>query len=202
MQVPQCSVFQIASYFLHLASLQNVCLSNFHVQKMVYYAQGYHFVFHGTRLVQDDNIHSKDGPSYGGELANCLESPTHKLIDSRGVNTLNHVHLEEFLQVIFELNKPFSEWDLACTSHAEVPCYRTKHEEAISENLYIEEFGKIQRVVLFYNTYMALGGSVANLSLLLSFQRVIQRWLISQTYSIEDILMEFRYTPQCESANE
>lgn len=129
----------VARYFLLVASSLEAgdTISNLKMQKMLYYAQGWHFAHFNTPLFDDEIEAWKHGPvvrqvynefkKYGRDAISFDE------LDSFDKNTINSDE-QEFITFVFKRLSRISAWELAELTHKEPP-YKDNFVEAMNNNI-------------------------------------------------------------------
>lgn len=125
----------VAEYFIWLACQQNddELLSNMKLQKLMYYAQGYHLAQHGTPLFGSPIEAWKDGPvvnevyhhykGYGASGIPCIHKPALRRLRETELSVMNEV-FSEYGQ--------FSASTLRNMTHQEPPYKETKARAVIT----------------------------------------------------------------------
>ncbi len=118
------SVKQVAAYFLNKANNNDLgdLISNLKVQKLCYYAQGFHLAIYHSRLFDEDIDAWQHGPvvpdlyhefkQYG---SNAIPTP-----NDFDVSLLS-ADVQELLDEVYEVYGQFSAWKLRNMTHAEPP---------------------------------------------------------------------------------
>ena len=129
----------VARYFLLVASSLEAgdTISNLKMQKMLYYAQGWHFAHFNTPLFDDEIEAWKHGPvvrqvynefkKYGRDAISFDE------LDSFDKNTINSDE-QEFITFVFKRLSRISAWELAELTHKESP-YKDNFVEGMNNNI-------------------------------------------------------------------
>lgn len=133
-----CDSKAVANYFLELAKRDGVTLSPMKVQKLVYFAHGWHLAIYGEPLIDDTVEAWEFGPviptlyhefkKYGN---GAITSPAAKLVLEEGddwttkgsftyiVPKLHDDAVQTFLDVIWEKYQKFSAVQLSNLTHVE-----------------------------------------------------------------------------------
>ncbi len=110
----------VSDYFIYLVNDYGDLLTNLKLQKLLYYAQGWHLGIYGEPLF-DENIEAwVHGPVVHSE---------YKRFDKYRWNPINTEiekpdltpETQEFLFGIYDLHSPFSAWELERATHDEPP---------------------------------------------------------------------------------
>ena len=129
----------VARSFLLVASSLEAAdtISNLKMQKMLYYAQGWHFAHFNTPLFDDEIEAWKHGPvvrqvynefkKYGRDAISFDE------LDSFDKNTINSDE-QEFITFVFKRLSRISAWELAELTHKESP-YKDNFVEGMNNNI-------------------------------------------------------------------
>lgn len=141
------SALNVAEYFLTCVHPEDdEAMSNLKLQKLVYYAQGFHLAIHGEPLFEEEIEAWTHGPvvpelyhhykQYGGGAIPWPED-----FDSAkfGEETL------ELLDEVYQVMGQFSAWKLRCLTHEEPPWTCTAQGDVISLKL-MEDYFKTQLV--------------------------------------------------------
>ena len=136
----------VARYFLLIASSLEAgdTISNLKIQKMLYYAQGWHLAHFNTPLFDDEIEAWKHGPvvrqvynefkKYGRDAISFSE------LDSFDKNTIS-ADEQEFITFVFKRLSRISAWELAELTHKEPP-YKNNFVEAMNNNIPKDEIKK------------------------------------------------------------
>ena len=130
------TVFNIADYFLSLVDTDSGDnISNLKLQKLVYYAQGFHLALYDEPLFEDQIFAWAHGPvvpdlyhkykEYGSEAI-----PMPKNID---FNIYSEKH-KDLLDQIYSVFGQFSAWKLRDMTHQEPPWNTTPIQEEITHD--------------------------------------------------------------------
>jgi len=133
----------IAEFFLQIAESQEEeePITHLKLQKLMYYAQGYHLVAYGGPLFEESLKAWDHGPVVP-ELYSVYQKHGAKPIPAEGTNLDLELSEEErdFLKEIWELYGQFSAWKLRNMTHSEFPWRETKRNETISHEKLIDYF--------------------------------------------------------------
>lgn len=136
----------VAKYFLLIASSLDAgdTISNLKMQKMLYYAQGWHLAHFNTPLFDDEIEAWKHGPvvrsvynefkKYGKDAISFNE------LDSFNQNVIN-IDEQEFITFVFKRLSRFSAWELREQTHKEPP-YKDNFVETMNNNIPKSEIKK------------------------------------------------------------
>lgn len=137
------TVNHIANYFLKSTHSEfGDSISNLKLQKMVYYAQGFHLAMFDQPLFDEDIVAWEHGP--------VVESLYHTYKDygAGEIPQPDFVNLKDFsedqielLDEVFEVYGQFSAWKLRNMTHSERPWLETRKKEVIRPEL-MQEFFK------------------------------------------------------------
>lgn len=136
---------QVADFFLQLSDPDvGDFLSNLKIQKLVYYAQGFHLALFDEPLFEEDILAWEHGPvveslyrEYKQFGADPIPQP-----DNFDVSVFNPEQIE-LLQEVNEIYGQFSAWKLRNMTHSERPWIETGKNERISHGI-MKEFFKEQ----------------------------------------------------------
>lgn len=122
--MPTPSAFDVAKYFLAKCDPEaGEEISNLKVQKLVYYAQGFHLALTGEPLFAEDIQAWQHGPVVP-VLYQALKEhgdkhiPAHDDFDPAAVFTPEQI---ELLDEVYETYGQFSAWKLRLMTHSEAP---------------------------------------------------------------------------------
>lgn len=113
----------VAEYFLsRVDSESGDSLSNLKLQKLVYYAQGYHLALYGTPLFGDAIEAWQHGPVVPGlyRMYKQYGSQSVPVTDDFDIEKFNS-STRELLDEVFQVYGQFSAWKLRDMTHAESP---------------------------------------------------------------------------------
>lgn len=133
---------QVAEFFLQLSEPEvGDILSNLKIQKLVYYAQGFHLAMYDTPLFDEQIVAWEHGPVvealyhefkvYG---SNPIPQP-----EDFDVNQFSTEQIE-LLKEIYEVYGQFSAWKLRNMTHSEQPWLATERNQVIDNALLAEYF--------------------------------------------------------------
>ena len=114
---------EIANALLEISQSEGLPISNLHLQKMLYYAQGFSYAFDHRELFEDDFEAWKDGPvipKVYNEFRRYGASP----VAPTEAGALGHIANKEtrdFLQIIVQTVGKKDPWALVEKTHAEAP---------------------------------------------------------------------------------
>jgi uncharacterized phage-associated protein len=136
---------QVAEFFLQLSEPEvGDILSNLKIQKLAYYAQGFHLAMFDTPLFDEQIVAWEHGPvvealyhEYKGYGANPIPQP-----ENFDVNVFSPEQIE-LLKEIYEVYGQFSAWKLRNMTHSEKPWLATERNQVI-ENSLLNEYFKTQ----------------------------------------------------------
>ena len=131
----------VSEYFLCLSDPDvGEIISNLKIQKLVYYAQGFHLALHRTKLFEEDIIAWEHGP--------VVESlyQEYKIFGNQAIPQPEYFEESVFsesqlmlLKEVYEVYGQFSAWKLRNMTHSERPWLETKKNCVIDPKL-MEEF--------------------------------------------------------------
>ncbi len=131
----------IANFFLQLSDLEVGDLTNLKIQKLVYYAQGFHLALYNKPLFEENILAWEHGPvveSLYHEFKSYGSSP---IPPSEGfdISIFNKEQIE-LLNEINDIYGQFSGWKLRNMTHSESPWLSTDKNNIISLDLMKEYF--------------------------------------------------------------
>lgn len=132
----------VAEYFLCLTDPDvGEIVSNLKLQKLVYYAQGFHLAMHGEVLFEEDIIAWEHGPvveelyheykQFGNQAIPQPEAFDPSVFSDKQL---------ELLKEVYEVYGQFSAWKLRNMTHSERPWLETQRNGIISPELMKEFF--------------------------------------------------------------
>jgi uncharacterized phage-associated protein len=129
-------IIDVANYFIHRSLLEGEdgVITNLKIQKLCYYAQGFHLALHNAPLFDEPLEAWKHGPvsrSLYGALADYGANPVTALIPSEITIESITVPNKTFLDEIYNEFAQFSAWALREMTHKETPW--TKNWNTISQ---------------------------------------------------------------------
>ena len=134
---------QVAEYFICLTDPElGDLISNLKLQKLVYYAQGFHLAMKGSKLFDEDILAWEHGPVVESLYHHYKEFGSDALPHPKTFN--GEVFNPEQIDLINEVYKvygQFSAWKLRNMTHSERPWIETPKNEVINPVL-MEEFFK------------------------------------------------------------
>lgn len=128
---------KVANYILSLSEPEfGDNISNLKLQKLLYYAQGFHLAMNGEKLFEEDIVAWEHGPvvqeiyhKYKIHGANAIEIP--KKINFNDFND-DQINL---LNEIYQVYGQFSAWKLRNMTHSEKPWVVTGQNEVIQPRI-------------------------------------------------------------------
>jgi uncharacterized phage-associated protein len=112
-------------------------ISNLKLQKLVYYAQGFHLAMYGDRFFEEDIVAWEHGPvveslyhTYKDFGASAIPLPE----DFDMTEHFNEGQIA-FLREVYEVYGQFSAWKLRNMTHSEAPWAETPRKEVIDPGL-------------------------------------------------------------------
>jgi uncharacterized phage-associated protein len=135
MEYDMASIHDVAKYFLLQTDEEaGDTISNLKLQKLVYYAQGFHLAMHGTPLFNDQIQAWTHGPvtpalyhAYKECGSDAIAKPTE--FDASGLTTEE----TELLDEVYSVYGQFSGWKLRNLTHEEAPWQDAYKEGANTE---------------------------------------------------------------------
>ncbi len=127
---------QVAEFFLQLSEPEvGDILSNLKIQKLVYYAQGFHLAMYDTPLFEEQIVAWEHGPVVEA-LYGSNPIPQSEDFDVSKFST----EQIELLKEIYEVYGQFSAWKLRNMTHSEQPWLATERNQVIDNALLAEYF--------------------------------------------------------------
>lgn len=135
--------YDVAKVFLKLSKPEyGDVLTNLKLQKLVYYAQGFHLALHNKPLFSEPIVHWEHGPVVE-DLYHKLKTYTSKPVPVDNDFEPSSVFTDEQLALIADVNKvygQFSAWKLRDMTHMESPWMSTGSGQEISHQALKEHF--------------------------------------------------------------
>lgn len=134
----QLTAHDVANYFLYLDSRDQEAdgISNLKMQKLAYYAYGFHYAIFGTQLFEDTITAWRHGPvceslyqSFHGYGKNFIPFNNNTF----DIATIS-IEQQELLNDIYEEYSQFSAWKLSKMTHEEMPWLRGRKRLGASAN--------------------------------------------------------------------
>lgn len=133
---------QVSEYFLCLTDPDiGEIISNLKLQKLVYYAQGFHLAMHDIPLFEEDILAWEHGPvveslyheykSYGAQAIPMPKDFDERVFSEKQI---------ELLKEVYQVYGQFSAWKLRNMTHSERPWVETPKNERINPELMKEFF--------------------------------------------------------------
>lgn len=127
------TVHDVAKLFLSLSTKNEDAISNLKLQKLVYYAQGFHLALFDGRPLFDEKIeawtHGPVAPDLYHEYKKFGKGPIENIeFDPAGKLSDDQI---ELIQEVYEIFGQFSAWKLRDLTHEEMPWLL--HESDASE---------------------------------------------------------------------
>ena len=137
--------FDVAKYFLSLNNeAEGDLISNLKLQKLVYYAQGFHLALHDKPLFEEDIYAWTHGPvvpelyheykEYGSGHVPCPEEFDFSILEDA----------REFLDEIYDTFGQFSAWKLRNMTHEEPPWREASDRREVITHESLKEYFKTQ----------------------------------------------------------
>lgn len=136
------SAKDIAEYFLCKSEPEvGDFISNLKLQKLVYYAQGFHLAMYGERLFQEDLVAWEHGPvverlyhHYKDYRANFIPPPV-----EFDISKFSKLQID-LLDDVYKVYGQFSAWKLRNMTHSERPWLETPYGNIIPTELMADFF--------------------------------------------------------------
>lgn len=133
---------QVAEFFLTVTDSEvGDLISNLKLQKLVYYAQGFHLAMYNKPFFEEPILAWEHGP--------VVESLYHEYKEhgSNGIPSPENFEIEifnpdqiELLKEVYDVYGQFSAWKLRNMTHSERPWIETQKNKPISQELMTEFF--------------------------------------------------------------
>jgi uncharacterized phage-associated protein len=135
-------IFDVASYLQHLSDKKNSVITNMKMQKLLYYAQGWHLALYDAPLFIDDFEAWKYGPVIGEVYRkyDSLQSTTAPDIDSLPYEQ------KRFIRSVYRKYGLHDSYTLSNMTHNELPwkkCYKEDENKIIPKDELREFFLKL-----------------------------------------------------------
>jgi len=129
------TVFDVAYYLLHIIDQQedNNDLSNLKLQKLCYYAQGFHLAIHDQPLFDEEIEAWVHGPVIP-ELYHRFKSFGRNYIDTNEIDHHDYKLTKpqkELIDEVFEVFGQYSAWTLRNMTHEESPWRDYEHRAGV-----------------------------------------------------------------------
>ncbi|MBX3045432.1 MAG: DUF4065 domain-containing protein [Anaerolineales bacterium] len=131
----------VADYFLHRAREDEELISNMKLQKLLYYAQGFHLAMFDVSLFKEEIVRWMHGPvvrdlyfEYNKYGAGSIEYPAEVNFDMFTNEQL------ELLGEVHDVYGQFSAWALRNMTHEEPPYEQTRENQVITTALMADYF--------------------------------------------------------------
>lgn len=135
--------FDVARVFLKLSKPEyGDVLTNLKLQKLVYYAQGFHLALYGEPLFEEAIVHWEHGPVVE-DLYHKLKRYSSKPVPVDSDFDPAEIFSKRQLALIADINKvygQFSAWKLRDMTHSESPWLNTASSQEISHKALAEHF--------------------------------------------------------------
>ena len=118
------SAKDVADYFISKASLLDDDITNLKLQKLLYYAQGFHLALYGTPLFKEKIEAWIHGPVCPAVYHQYKDFGSNNIITSLIQKNFNEIFTNEqleFLDEIYEVFGQYSAWKLRDMTHQELP---------------------------------------------------------------------------------
>lgn len=126
------NALQVANYILSKQDEEaGDLISNLKLQKLLYYAQGYHLAIYGKPLFKDKIAAWKHGPVVLNVYHHFKECGEGAIPLPREITTFD-AEVNKFLDEIYKVFGQFSAWKLRNMTHDEPPWSETKQSEFIT----------------------------------------------------------------------
>lgn len=128
---------EIAKYFLTFTNEDcGDTISNLKLQKLVYYAQGFHLALHGVTLFEDKIYAWQHGPVVDTLYHDYKEFGSNGIPVPEIDLTVYSEQVKELLNDVYEIYGQFSAWKLRNMTHEETPWMETPlNSEITTESL-------------------------------------------------------------------
>jgi uncharacterized phage-associated protein len=141
------SALEVARYFAHIAANyeEPAYLTNLHIQKFLYYAQGFHLAMHsGDPLFSEPIIARQHGPVVP-EVYEIYRVHGKSPIEVPGSTDPQDYapEVRELLESVYKVYGQFSAWKLSDMTHVEPPWKQTPLGQEISRQLLREFFERL-----------------------------------------------------------
>lgn len=117
----KATAYDVASFLVRFRTEHGDTITNLHLQKYLYYAQGWFLAFSGGEPLFDERleawVHGPAQPGVYGRFKHYRWNPITEAIDPPALGSDVETHLEEVLNAYGH----FSAWDLERMSHVEAP---------------------------------------------------------------------------------
>lgn len=133
----------VADYFLKKTCPEfGDAISNLKLQKLVYYAQGFHLAMYGEPLFEENIIAWEHGPVVESLYYKYKDFGAGELPQPESINLGQYKPEQlELLDEVFEVYGQFSAWKLRNMTHSERPWLETQKNNVIPKEL-MEDFFK------------------------------------------------------------
>ena len=121
----QASAQQVSDYFIDFANKAGELITNLKLQKLLYYAQGYHLAIEGEELFGDEIqawVHGPVIPSIYHQYKEFRWQPINKEVDTPTFGD----KVVEFLDLILETFLPVDAFKLEQMTHSETPWIKAR----------------------------------------------------------------------------
>lgn len=137
------SAMDVAAFFVRMDDLKDIedGITNLKIQKLLYYAQGYHLAYFGKPLFSDAIEAWRYGPvvpEVYRKLSRFSRNPVdieilEKMEDNDNVGILPDGKTKDLLVAVFEQLGQYSAWKLMDMTHEESPWKTTDQSEEITQ---------------------------------------------------------------------
>ncbi len=137
---------QVAEYFLRKTESDELddAISNLKLQKLLYYAQGYHLGLYKKPLFDDDIeawAHGPVVPSVYRKYSHCKSGSIPAPHSARTLEIDDKTKL--FLDEVYRVMGQYAPWKLRNMTHNEPPWKNTKRNEVITKEVMKKYFGAL-----------------------------------------------------------
>lgn len=126
----------VAKFFINMADPEaGDSITHLKVQKLVYYAQGFHLAIFNEPLFEEDILHWLHGPVVESIFHSFKEYGSNPIERDNEFHAPDHFNKEtlELLAEVYEVYGQYSAWKLRNMTHAEAPWLSTEDNEVISK---------------------------------------------------------------------
>ena len=140
------SAIEVARYFAHIAANyeEPEHLTNLHIQKFLYYAQGFHLAMHSGDPLFSEAIEAWPFGPVVPEVYEVYKVHGKGPVVTEPIDPQDHApEIRELLEAVYETYGQFAAWKLTAMTHGEPPWKRTPSGQEISYQLLREFFEKL-----------------------------------------------------------
>jgi uncharacterized phage-associated protein len=135
------SAFDVADFFIYTCNESGALITNLKLQKVLYYAQGWHLGLFGCPLFDDDFqawVHGPAIPHVYGEYKKFSFQPINKAAQKPAFS----IETEKFLNDLGQVILPIDAYELELATHREAPWIKARNglpPDASSKNIIEKE---------------------------------------------------------------